>query len=259
MKRMKSKRALLLLAPALVLAVFLGGCDKREDTRQYVETIGVVFTNDIDVVFQELYVYPGDISEMGPDFIKNSGGITKVGSYGVTVEVSPSYNVWLKDRDGGSYEFEKVELDNADLAIISYDKKLLLTIQHHDGGNEVVEGRYIFPGDAPDHSQVPLKNRASYSFEVQNDTGSELAMISMREASDQYKGEVELYIKTLADGKSIGISGKLDEEDTDITEWVLHIETADGDSYTATEPFDPWEVKEIILTLKDGKLAADAK
>lgn len=254
---MKAKKSILLALVAVMAAgLILAGCgDDRRDTRKYVDTIGVVFTNDLDNVFQELYVYPGGIDEMGQDFIKNSKGNTKVGSYGVTLEVSDTYNVWLKDRNGGSYEFNGVPLVNADHAVISYDKKLYLTVQHEDGSAEVIEGHYVYPGDAPDHPQEPLKSLVSYKFNVQNETGATLALISMREEDDQRKGEVELHIKDLENEKSAGISGKLDEEDGEITDWVLHIETADGKTYTSKQPFDPWTAKDITLSLEDGELA----
>lgn len=259
MKKIK-RLPLLFVAFALVSAMALAGCgDKREDTRKHVDTIGVVFTNDIDTVFHELYVYPGDISDMGEDFIKNTGGIIKVGSYGVTVEVSPSYSVWLKDKNGGSYEFERVTLMNADVAVISYDKSLTLTVNHRDGSAEEVEGRYVPPGDAPDHSQVPLKKRVSYKFTLENDTGDALRLVSMREAADQYKGEVELHIQTLDDGQTVTIDGKLGEEDTKVTEWVLHVKTMEGNSYTSTESFDPWETEEVVLSIDAGELVLDAK
>lgn len=255
MKTKQLKLTALVAVMAAVLIILSGCGDDRHDTRKYVDTIGVVFTNDLDNVFQELYVYPGGIDEMGQDFIKNSKGNTKVGSYGVTLEVSASYNVWLKDRNGGSYEFNGVRLANADHAVISYDEDLYLTISHQDGSTDVVVGHYVYPGDAPDHPQEPLKSLISFKFNVKNETGATLGLISMREADDQRKGEVELHIDDLKDGESESISGKLDEEDGEITEWVISIETADGKAYTSKQSFDPWTAKDITLSLDDGELA----
>lgn len=258
----KLRITLPVLAVFLAFFFILAGCDKREDTRQYINTIGVVFTNDLETVFDELYVYEGSLADMGPDFIKNTKNNVKVGSYGVTVERHSSYSVWLKDRNGGSYEFQSAPLENADHAVISYDaeqKMLTLTIHHFTGGTEVVEGRYVPPGDAPEYDQVPMKTRESYSFEVQNDMGNDLEFISMREAGDQYKGEVELYLKPLTTGSKATISGKLGEEDTEITEWVLYVETVDGRNYTSADTFDPWTAETITLSLEGGKLILDTE
>lgn len=252
MKKHKIFAAILVVVFAAVL--FCGCGDKREDTRKYVRTIGVVFTNDIDEVFQELFVYPGSIRDMGEDRIGNAHGVTRVGSYGVTLEVSDSYNVWLKDRDGGSYEFDSVALQNGDMAVITYDDKLLLTVHHQNGETEIVQGGYVPPGDAPDHPQSDLKREESFKFNVQNNTGGDIIHLSMREAAHQDKGEVELHLDTLKDGKMVSISHKLDEADTEIVDWVLQATASDGKVYVSEDAFSPWDAAELTLTLENGKL-----
>lgn len=256
------KRTATLLLTALLALCLLAACgDERHDTRKYITTIGAVFTNDMDVVFRELYVYPGDISDMGEDFIKNAYGDIHVGSYGVTVEVSEKYNVWLKDRDGGSYTFSAVPLENADLAVITFDGELLLTISHRSGETDVVQGRYVSGGDAPDHPQEPLKEEETFKFNFHNETGAELKLIAMREADNQARGQVELYIEPLKDGKFATISGKLDENDFGITEWVVHLETADGAAYTGKDVFNPWTAEKLTATVESGalKIAVEEK
>lgn len=253
----KRRLAALSLIAVLALALLLTGCDKREDTRKYVQTIGVVFTNDLDNAFRELYVYSGTVHDMGEDFIKNKNGIRRVGSYGVTLEVSESYNVWLKDWDGGAYEFEEVALANGDMAVISYDEALTLTITHQGGGTDVVEGSYVPPGDAPEQPQSDLRREESFKFNVQNDTGEAIVHISMREAANQAKGEVELHLEAVDPGKMVSISQKLDEVDTEIEDWVLQITTGNGKVYVSEDPFYPWDTEEITLTLEDGKLILD--
>lgn len=258
----KLRLTLPVLAAFLALTLVLSGCNDREDTRQYINTIGVVFTNDLEVVFDELYVYPGSLADMGPDFIKNTKNNVKVGSYGVTLEREASYSVWLKDRRGGSYEYENVPLENADHAIISYDAEqemLTLTIHHFQGGSTLVEGRFVPPDDAPEYDQVPLTTKESYAFDIVNSMGNDLEFISMREANDQYKGEVELYLRPLTTGSKATVSGKLGEEDTEITEWVLYVETTDDRKYTSEMTFDPWTTKSIELTLKSGNLILETE
>ena len=238
------------IAGVLLLSVFLTGCSNTEDTRQYVRTIGVVVTNDVDNVFDELYIYPSGDHEMGPDHIQSDREVKRVGSYGATLEESDAYSILVRDNRGGVYTFEDVSFQNADEAVISYDDALLLTVHHRSGGTEEVEGQYVSPGDAPDHPQSALQKRVSFDFTVANETGSIITFLSMREADDQDKGEVELYIDGIENGDTVSISGKLDEKDQDITEWVLYFETSE-DEYYVSDTFDPWTTESIQIT-QDG-------
>ena len=255
---MKKAHALAAIALLILPVMFLSACRETKDTRKTIHTIGVVFTNDLNYVFDELYVYDGDVHNMGPDFINNNKREVKVGSYGVTVEEMDSYAVWLRDNHGGVYEFKEVPLQNADVAVISYTDELLLTIYHHDGGTEEVVGNYVKPGDAPDQPFNPLDEQASFKFTVTNDSSHDFTFVSMREAAAQGKGEVELYLDTLEAGKSATVSGRLNADDTKITEWVLYVDSADGYSFTSKDPFDPWSTKEIVITDADDGLSFEA-
>ncbi|MDL2254065.1 hypothetical protein LJC49_08385 [Ruminococcaceae bacterium OttesenSCG-928-I18] len=249
---MRKKRILAaLMGCVLLLSVLLVGCEKKEDTRQYIRTIGVVVTNDVNNVFEELYIYPNGEHEMGPDHIQSRRGVTRVGSYGATLEESELYDILVRDNRGGVYTFEAIELQNADEAVISYEEALLLTIHHRGGGTDEVEGQYVSPGDAPDHPQSRLQQRVSYGFTLQNTTETDIVYLTMREAADQDKGDVELYIDTITAGDTVSISGKLSEEDQEITEWVLYMEMANGEYYIS-ETFDPWTTESITVS-QDGE------
>lgn len=246
----------MMMAGLLVAVVLLAGCDKREDTRQYTHTIGIVVTNDVDQIFDEMYVYPnGDLHEMGRDCIQNAGSIKKIGSYGATVEESDAYGITVRDNRGGVYMFETLALANADHLTISFDEEgiLLVTIRHQDGTTETRTGAYVHPGDALSQPYNPLKEQVAYQFTVQNDSGRSLTFMAMREAEAQKKGEVELFLDTLPAGSSALIQGKLYEEDQEITEWVLYMETDDGEVAVSKTTFDPWTAKTVTI-VADGAL-----
>jgi hypothetical protein len=260
------KSIFITVALMLAFALVFTGCQKTEDTRQYIDTIGVVFTNEADSVINELFVFPSpddgtDVFEqdMGPDMIKNTSSAKRVGSYGVTVEAADSYSVIARDRSRGIYHFGNVPLDNVSEAVLTFDgEKPMLSVYHRNGGAEAIEGEYVATGDAPDHTFVPLKKKASCRFTVKNDTGSDIDFISMLEKDNQDKGEVELYIGTLEAGSSVPVTGKLNEEDQEITEWVLRVDTADGGSTVSEESFDPWNTDNIDISLDGGKITFEA-
>jgi hypothetical protein len=244
---MNQKMVALILA-LLILATGLSGCDKREDTRQYVNTIGVVITNDVDILFDELYVYAGDIHEMGEDHIKNSRLETKVGSFGVTVEAGGSYSVVVRDRDGTVYTFNGVPFSNGDLAVITYLEELMLIVYHRDDSVSEIIGQMVLPGDAPDQPQRELQKRVEFEFALENASGTAISRITMREAADPEKGEVELYIKPLQGGSEVTISARLYEEDVEITEWILCLYFEDGESVRLDEVFDPWTTQRMVIS-----------
>ena len=69
-----------------MLSLILTGCGKGEDTRQYIDTMGIVFTNNAKEVVNELYVFPIAIDgtsifeqDMGPDLIKNTRQVKRIG------------------------------------------------------------------------------------------------------------------------------------------------------------------------------------
>lgn len=262
------KKIITIVCLVLVFTLVAAGCQKnKEDSRQYINTIGVVFTNELDNIINELYVYPieGDArnsdfgEDMGPDIIKNMNGERRVGSFGTTVEVSENYAVLARDREGGVYYFPNVNLQNYDVGIMStYEEQFALLLTHHDGTSEAIVGQYVPPDDAPDHTQNPLKKKVSYKFTITNTSDSELTLVTMREADDPEKGDVELSIDPIAAGKSVTASGDLYEEDQEITNWLLYIETADGESQQLDGTFDPWTVKniDIVKTGNDFSLKA---
>lgn len=251
------KRVAAFLLAITIATVLLSGCDRRVDTRKYVNTIGVVIKNDIDVVFDELYVYPANSDEMGPDFIRNSWIATKIGSYGVTVEDSERYNVWVRDRWGAVFVFEVVSFQNGDFAEISFQDELVLTVYHMRGGSETVIGVIVEPGDAPDHPFNQSIKMVPFQFTLENRTDKVISFVSMREASALDKGEVELSLENLEAGKTETINRKLEEEDVNITDWILNIVTADGKEYAMTEPFNPWKAKAIVVSLDGEKFMCE--
>jgi hypothetical protein len=167
------KRWIAAAAALLAVVVFTAGCGKEEDARQYIETIGVVITSNLESLFNELYVYPAvpyetetDITdkagslfseEMGKNLIKNTGSVKRAGSCGVTIEKAAAYNVLARDGDGSVYIYERVAFINADHAVISRDESLRLVIYHNGGGSDEVIGQYVPPGDAPDQPHVTLQ------------------------------------------------------------------------------------------------------
>ena len=265
---MKHKAYLSIIGTLVLVSLLFSGCQNKKDTRrQHMRTIGVVITNDVDYVFEELFVYPSSTDEMGKDFIQNKAGIRKIGSYGVTVEDSGSYNILVRDYGGGVYTFNGIPFMNTDHGVIYFGDRssnkpdeweLFITVYNFGGGEETYPGEYIVPGDAPDHPQSPLKERVEYRFAIENTTERPIRFISMKEYSAQHKGEVELHIRELGAGKTINISGKLIEDDAEITEWVLYLEYLDSDgktmkSVTFTDPFNPWETKKIVVSEENGK------
>jgi len=249
--------------------MLLVGCEDNtgDDTRQYIDTIGVVFTNNADDIINELYVFPISIDgtpileqDMGPDLIKNTGSTRRIGSYGVTIELQySSYNVMARGRQKDIYVFGNVPLSNVCEAVLNFDresgKRPSLTIIHRDGTTDIVAGDYLVPGDAPNHTHVPLRNTVTVQFTVNNNTNSEVVFISMREADDPDKGEVELFIGTLGASEAVAINYRLFEEDMEITDWLLVIKTADGISKQFENKFNPWEITQIDLTETDGEFS----
>ena len=255
-----------------LVMILLVGCEttEGEDTRQYIDTIGVVFTNEADDVINELYVFPISIDgtpileqDMGPDLIKNTGSTRRIGSYGVTIELQySSYNVMARGRQKDIYVFGNVPLSNVCEAILTFDRESgdspHLTIRHRNGTVDVIAGNHLVPGDAPNHTHVPMRSMVTVQFTVNNNTGSDITFISMREADDPGKGEVELFIGTLEADNSVAINYRLYEEDLEITEWLLFVRTADGKSIQFDEVFDPWETNEINIIVENDKLVFSA-
>ncbi len=252
---------LALLSVLLVMSTLLAGCEPQNDTREYVPTIAIVVTNNLDAVFDELYVYPGDgmtSQDMGPNVIQNIHGKHVVGSYGVTLEVADSYTIIVRDNRGRVYKFYEVALQNVDEAVVSFDEELLCTVYHRGGGSESIVGEYVIPGDAPDHSYVPLRDRVPYDFVIENDTQKEILFVSMREAEDQDKGEVILNAKPLPAGTVMDANGRMFAEDEEITDWVLYMETTDGEKITFETPFNPWTTDSIVITYANGEYSYTA-
>ncbi len=257
MRRIKKYIAVMALMLAMLAAL---GCDERRDTRRYIHTIGVVFTLDTETTFQELFVFPGGYSEMGQDFLGNSRTNTKVGSFGVTVEAGDAFTVWLKDWDGGTYAFDGVPLANGDLATITFGDTLSLTLRHQSGRQDVVTGRYVQGGDAPDHPQSAMAQEKSFRFSLVNQTGRALRYISMREAPAPEKGDVELYLETLEADAAALIGGSLSGGDLELTEWLLHVADGAGNAWDSAMPFDPWTVSEIRVRFDaDGRLVLETE
>jgi len=259
----------MLISVLTVLFVFSVACksNEGEDTRQYIDTIGVVFTNNADDVINELYVFPIAIDgteileqDMGSDLIKNTGNIRRIGSFGVTIDtIYQSYNVMARGRQQNIYVFGNVPLTNVCEVILSHDHKdvggaPLLTVRHKNGSVDVVAGDYLAPGDAPDHPHVPLRKTATVQFSVSNKSGNDITFLSIREADDPNKGEVELFIGNLESEKSGSVSFRLFEDDEEITNWLLYIETADGESVLFDIPFNPWETTDLEIQRENGKL-----
>lgn len=264
---MRKKLGLIFLT-VFVLSALLVGCQDKHDTRQYVETIGFVLTNEVDSIINEMYVYPNEdgtvdefTEEMGEDLVKNTKKERRVGSFGVTLEVYQGYNILVRDRDGGVYHFENVHLQDADHGILTFDSTQNipnLELRHWEGDTENITGRYVPPDDAPDHTQNPLRATVNYSLKITNDTDTALTLITMREADDPNKGEVELHIEPLEAGKSATSTGQLYKEDQEVTSWNLYIETQDGEAFDFQEPFDPWSQQTITITGSNGNYSYTA-
>ena len=260
------KRLIIMTALVSIIAILVGcGGNEGEDTRQYIDTIGVVFTNNADDIIAELYVFPIAIDDtpvleqdMGPDLIKNTGSVRRIGSYGVTIELQySSYNVMARGRQKDIYVFKGVPLSNVCEAVLTFDRERstspILTIYHRNGTTDTVVGDHLVPGDAPNHTHVPLRSTVTVQFNLTNETDKDITFISMREADDPHKGEVELFIEEILEaGESVSISYRLYEEDLEITDWLLYIETADGLSIQFEDAFNPWETEQIDITF-DGE------
>lgn len=253
-------RALAVAMALFAILSLFAGCQKKEDTRQYVTTIGVVITNDMNYVFDELYVFTDDEGEWGQDFIKNSKNHTKVGSYGCTVEAGGSYQIVVRTRYGAVYKFGDVPLSNVSEGVITYNPdaeegfQLLITVYHLNGKVDEVYGAIIEPGDAPDHPHVLNQSRISYNFKLENETDVDITRMTMREADAQEKGEVELFLNKIDAGDSATIRGSLYEEDEEITEWVLCIQNEDKTVDVRSEnTFNPWETTSIVITEENGR------
>lgn len=258
---MNKRHIALLLCLLLAASLLLGGCgkDERRDTREDVHTIGVVITIDVDNTFKELFVYPGSIADMGEDNIRSTKNEVHVGSFGCTVAQSENYSVWLKDRDGGAYEFANVPFQNADHGVITLEGGLSMALHHTDGTSEEVPGVYIAPGDAPSYSQQPLAQQETFKFNLYNDTGRTLTMVSMREADDPDKGEVELKLDPLESGQYVTISSKLYDHDFDNHEWLLYVKTDAGEAWLSEDTFDPWTAKTVHASVQNGTLVLDVE
>jgi hypothetical protein len=268
------KKTFILLSVLIVMIVLLSGCDglstmfdRTVDTRQYIDTIGVVFTNEAVEVINELYVFASsndgtDVFEqdMGPDMIKNTGERTRIGSFGVTVEVQgTSYNVMARGRQQDIFIFLNVPLTNVCEAVLTFDivnrtSNPILTVYHKNGAVDVVEGRYVPPGDAPAHTHNPLRREVPIRFNIENISDHDFFFVSMREAANPEKGEVELYVGLLEAGHSYNVSIRLPVEDEAITEWILNVEVADGVTVILREYFNPWDVENLTFSMDDNML-----
>jgi len=261
------KYVMVLFLMLSALSLFLTGCGRGEDTRQYIDTIGIVFTNNANEVINELFIFPVAIDgtsvfeqDMGPDLIKNTSKVRRIGSFGVTIEMeNTSYNIKARDRFQGIYIFGNVPLSNACEAILTFEgANPLLTVHHRSGEVHAIEGEHVPPGDAPDHAHVPLRRTATVQFTVRNTSDNDIVFISMREADYPSKGEVELLQSTLAENSSTSINYRLFEEDTEVTDWLLYVKTADGVSTLFEEPFNPWEINILEITMDGNTLVFTA-
>ena len=268
---MKKKLVIFNLILSLIF-VAAAGCssDNTEDTRQYIDTIGVIFTLEADDVINELFVFPividgTDVLEqdMGPDLIRNSSNFRRIGSFGVTVESQrSSYNVMARDRSQGIYIFENVPLTNICEAVLSYDRRVdshpTLTVYHKNGEMNVIAGEHIPPDDAPDHAHVPLRRNSTVRFAVKNSTTGEIVFVSMREADNPDIGEVELFIGALEPEKSTRVQHRIFREDEEITQWLLYFETSEGKMILFDDTFNPWETNEIEIIQDSASISFNA-
>jgi len=267
---MKKQLVILILILSLVSVTMIGCANNTEDTRQYIDTMGVVFTVETDDIINELYAFPVVIDgtdvleqDMGPDLIKNTSSVRRVGSYGITVEMQrSSYNVMARDRSQGIYIFTDVPLTNVCEAVLTYDRSVganpILTVYHKNGGVDVIEGQFIPPHDAPDHAHLPLRRNSTVRFSIKNDTNHDISFISMREADNPGIGEVELFIGTLAAQKTERVQHRIFRDDEEITEWLLYIETSTGETILFNGVFNPWETNEVSIYMDGNTIAFTA-
>jgi hypothetical protein len=260
-----NKRLFILLAGVLLLSLFLTACNRTVDTRQYVNYIGVVFTNEASDIVHELFAFPSstdgtDVFEqdMGYDIIKNTRSQRRLGSFGVTLEVTgTSYNVIARDRDRNIFLFQGVPLTNACEAILTNDSGTpVLTIHHRSGIVDTMRGQAVREGDAPAHTHNPIRRELPIRFTIHNETGEDITFVSMREAANPDRGEVYLFhddgVLDYEDSAAVNI--RLYEEDLVITEWIIYIELEGGRLLLSEDNFNPWETEDLELSIVDGVL-----
>jgi hypothetical protein len=259
-------RLLILPASIILLFVILAACDRTVDTRQYVNYMGVVFTNDASDIVHELFVFPSSTDgtsvfeqDMGSDIIKNTRDQRRLGSFGVTLEVmGTSYNVMARDRDRGIYLFQGVSLTNACEAILTADAGIpVLTIHHRDGIVETMRSEPVREGDAPAHTHNPIRREISIRFTLHNHAEESFTFVSMREADNPERGEVYLFEGRLLAEDTAPVNIKLYEEDLVITEWIVYVEFEDGSSMVSINTFNPWEIDDLELAIINGELTIE--
>ena len=247
----------------LSLTLTLTACNRTVDTRQYVNYIGVVFTNDASEIVYELFAFASstdgaDVFEqdMGSDIIKNTRDQRRLGSFGVTLEsVGTSYNVMARDRDRGIYLFRDAPLTNACEVILTADNNIpVLTIYHRDGIVDTMRGELIREGDAPAHTQNPIRRELPVRFIIHNQTDERITFVSMREAANPDRGEVYLFDGMFHTDDTAPVNIRLYEEDQIITAWIVYIEYEDGSSMVSVNNFNPWEIDKVELSIIDGEL-----
>jgi hypothetical protein len=259
------RRLLILLVGVLLLSVFITACNRTVDTRQYVNYIGVVFTNDASDIVHELFVFPSstdgtDVFEqdMGYDIIRHTRDQRRQGSFGVTLEVTgTSYNVIARDRDRNIFLFQGVSLTNACEAILTNDSGTpVLTIHHRNGNIDTMRGQAVREGDAPAHTHNPIRREHPIRFNLHNNTGEDTIFVSMREADNPDRGEVYLFhdAGVLESGDSAAVNIRLYEDDLEITEWIVYVELEGGRLLLSEDNFNPWETEDLELSIVDGEL-----
>jgi hypothetical protein len=264
------RKLFVLLAGTILFSVALTACNRTVDTRQYVNYIGVVLTNNASDVVHELFVFPSSTDgtgvfeqDMGYDIIKNTRDQRRLGSFGVTLEVvGTSYNVMARDRDRGIYIFQGVPLTNACEVIMTVDITGIpvLTIHHRSGIVDTMKGEAVREGDAPAHTHNPIRRELPIRFDLHNYTGDSITFVSMREADNPNRGEVYLFHEDLLDtDDSAAVNIRLYEEDLVITEWIVYVEFEDGSSLLSGDNFNPWETDDLEISITNGELIIDAR
>ena len=258
-----------MLAGVILLSVVVMACDRTVDTRQYVNFIGVVFTNEASDLVHELFAFPSstdgtDVFEqdMGYDIIKNTRDQRRLGSFGVTLEaVGTSYHVIARDRDRGIYLFQNAPLTNACEAILTADSGIpVLTIHHRSGIVDTMRGQPIREGDAPAHTHNPIRRELPIRFAINNNTDESITFVSMREAANPDRGEVYLFDDgTLDFEDSANVNIRLYEEDQIITAWIVYVEFEDESSLLSADNFNPWETENLELSVSNGELVINAR
>jgi len=264
-----NKKLLILLVCTVLLTAVLVACGNRTvDTRQYVNYIGVVFTNNASDVVHELFVFPSSTDgtgvfeqDMGYEIIRNTRDQRRYGSFGVTLEVvRTTYNVMARDRERGIYLFQGVPLTNACEAILTADVTGIpvLTIHHRDGIVDTMRAEPVREGDAPAHTHNPIRRELPIRFTLHNNTGESVTFVTMREAANPDIGEVYLFEDGALDtDDSAAVNIRLYEEDLVVTEWIIYVEFEDGSSMLSEDNFNPWEVEDLELAIVNGKLIFD--